>query len=698
MQKTIRVYRKTGFDGINIPSNQTVVETASVGSKNYTGYFIREDIDCPIIRINDTYDNLKDVDYVSISSDFGPDYTPEQGTKFNEFARTKVLSTETMFYFAIPKALSPKTTAIYLELDALTTMGGAENVYYESGWQTRGHVSEKEDVLFSNVADEDFMPSQELQIKNMQTVDADGGGGDDENDEGGESVNRSGASIDRYGIRSFVVTSTNLSDFYTGSGTGLDDFKAYASRVIEGKVNASDPEAKMYWPFIRCCSNTTTFQTVGETAGANNRSFSLPSTCVYDYDNQDVKDALNKLYSIGQLSLQSSYNIPGKWLTNPTESTDHHFATISGVFQQPSTSIKYKLPDTLNIRNNKCHAMFRKVALQSVASGDLCIKKISEVYDGIESGSIGLCLWSDPSFMGKPYARFSNINSAEGTSQMLYDGCVKGTQWINNQIVFEGASGGVWESINTGFANASAQRGYDQYMTNLRAQHEKTTRWAQYEAAMYPYEQMQQGMNVASGIAGTVMQAAQGNVGGAINGVMGTVSSAIDMGKMMTMKENVVIPNFQTDLNLNKANSEFEQQKLQQQINENAIGQLRNNNLVAPTVMFSPDANLSLYGINYFIVYETRMADSDIQALDDYFDRFGYSGLHRPLVNGCFDKRSKFNYVQAYDVSIRSDFPMRVRQKGVAQLNAGVRAWKVKPATEHYSNNPSVAPTPDPEP
>ena len=124
-----------------------------------------------------------------------------------------------------------------------------------------------------------------------------------------------------------------------------------------------------------------------------------------------------------------------------------------------------------------------------------------------------------------------------------------------------------------------------------------------------------------------------------------------------------------------------------QQVNENEVDLYKNNNVVAPTIMFTPEQNLGLYGYNKFAIYEIRKSDEDLKSEDMYYQRFGYSGLHRPLTGACFNTRQFYSYVQAFNINIKSNFGLRIRQKAINQLNQGVRVWKVLPDASYYETN-----------
>ena len=138
--------------------------------------------------------------------------------------------------------------------------------------------------------------------------------------------------------------------------------------------------------------------------------------------------------------------------------------------------------------------------------------------------------------------------------------------------------------------------------------------------------------------------------------------------------------NFQSDMSLDK---------LRQAKNENQVGLLKANGIIAPTSIFTPEPNLAMYGYNKFVLYETRKSNVDLRSEDMYYQRYGYNGIHRPLTKACFNCRQYYTYVQAFDVNIKTTLSigMRIKSKAIEQLNNGVRVWKVLPDAQYYETN-----------
>lgn len=612
----ITVYFNTGFNQIDIPATQSVLELAT--KKEYTDfYYLREDVDNPQIRINDAYDNLCDVDYAKIVN---------QSTG------------RISFFFATPHSLAKNTTALALSIDALTTLGGAANLNYISGWQSRGHISAAEDTLFSNLASEDFTPIKELEI--VHTEDVHGGGI-------GQEVKP-------------IITSVNLT-------TAADDLPENKMDVIQGIVSKDATDAVMYFPKLSFPKTIAKYYCYDYARGAY-KSYSIPCSGAYESTGTTTQAGLAKLFSTGQLSLQSSYVIPGEWvggINSEGGSTlpDGVYGGIYGVHRNvPLSNFPYQF--TVNgytIKNKKTYSMFRSFAIMNVGSGDTVTRKPSELYNGDAYPS--LWVWSDPCATGKPYARFSHINS----TPIQYADCVQGLQWNNNQLTMEGASGSFWNSMNFAYQQQNLDR--------QQARNDFDLQVAESDLA-------QRGIEAAINTAANPIGEGIGFAADLIGRTWSGNSSSFN--PQTSFSSIGKFANQTRDTMFNFAQRGSEQA---QRVNENYTTMLKNNNVVAPTVSFSPVQNLGLYGYNYFTVYEVRMQDSDIIAFDRYLQRYGVNGLHRPLTKDCFNVRQYYNYVQAFDINIKSNFGKRIREAAISQLNNGVRTWKVLPDSSYYELN-----------
>lgn len=619
MQGSVTLYFNTGFNGIDIPKSAAVLSSATQKTYNNV-YFIRQDVDNPIIRIQDTYENIEDVDYCKI-----------------------VTNNKTCYYYVgKPETLAQGVQALPLDLDALLTMGGAANLSYVSGWQERGHIAKTDDTLFGNVAAEDWRPSQPLVNADMTTLKMTSSVQDD---------------------LEVVISNIDIGTL----GNSLD-----TQEVIEGVTSADPNTAVMYFPSIKAPTTATAFF-MYDYLNNQNMSFTIPNTAAYNAENTTVKQGLQKLYSCGQLQLQASYKIPKEYVESFVAASDGRYTNITGGHAEtPLNDIPFEYGmGGYTPKNKKVYATYRQISLCAIGSGDMIVKAPEDLYDG-HSTAPTVRLWADMASTGKPYARWAYIKG----STVPFADCVKGLQWANSQLVMEGASGSMWNSINNAFANQSAERAASQNTYNLSTA-------------------LQGGSLTAKGMTIQAQQAQIGALASLPGILMGGDQEAIAGIRQGT---NLIASAAQMDVNLDKlklqmdqakASANFTEQAINQQINENAIGLIKNNNVVAPTVNFTPEQNLGLYGYNYFVAFQTIKSLDDLKSEDQYYQRYGYNGLHRPLTAQCFNERQYYNYVQAFDVNIKSSTPfgLRIRQKAISQLNKGVRVWSVLPDASYYELN-----------
>lgn len=186
---------------------------------------------------------------------------------------------------------------------------------------------------------------------------------------------------------------------------------------------------------------------------------------------------------------------------------------------------------------------------------------------------------------------------------------------------------------------------------------------------------------------GFVLGGAPGAVAGSLPGFVDAASIPYDYAIKEASTRNAVNRTVY-DMIGNEAKRDLIMRARAQEINQTTVGELQSRNVVAPSVMFSPEINLGLYGYNKFGYYETCMHPDDMLEADRYFQRFGYSGLHKPLTAAVFNTRQYYNFVQAFGISIKTQgYGMRIRERAVAQLNSGVRVWHVLPDSSYYDLN-----------
>lgn len=660
MTGTVTLYSQTHFNGIDIPANPAVLATAPVVSILNDVYFERVDVDLDHIDLKIMYPSVRDVDYIKIHNN-------QDNLDF--------------YYRAIPTALAKGTTRMMLQLDALLTLGGAENLDYLSGWQERGHIAKADDTLFSNIVAENWLPSQPLVHANMAKINT--------------SVS-SGASD-----MNMVLTSVDLGSIGT-TDWDMD--------VIEGIPNgAADPE--MYFPAI---SAPKTWD--DEAPGQNRydygvydfidgayKTFSIPGTAVYRYTDAQTYKGLRKLYSAGQLQLQASYILPKEYVSKESGEDygvdNGRFFKVNGIHQE---HLLTNMPFEYTIsgytpKNKKVFATYRSFVITNLASGDTCVKTPEELWNGSATNP-SIWIWSDPCSTGKPYCRFKWIKD----NPIQYADCVRGLQWCSSQVVMEGASGSMWNSLNTAFSNQQIQRDHAAYiqqwntkMTNLKNEGTYLSQQGITKGVGYILQAADMAKDIPKVMGNTI---AEYEGWGGVDGMGGLGDNVDIVGKALKKTLSAMDDYNRYDLKLKNLNNEaqqhnaeknFERQNYLQALNQNGADLAKNNRVVAPSVMFTPEQNLGLYGYNYFVVYEVRKSKEDLISEDQYYQRYGYNGLHRPLVKQCFKERTHYNFVQAFDINLKGLYNMgsRVEAAAIAQLNGGVRVWRELPNVAAYDTN-----------
>ena len=665
---TLTVYMNSGFNSIDRPLTPSVLENAT--KNTYADvYYLREDIDKPTIVVNDNYNALVDADYVKLVSN--------DVTKPNTF------------YYAVTAvhALSGNSVSLTLDLDALLTMGGVSNLS-PSGYQVRGHISRAEDVLFGNTLAEDFVPAQPLKTSPYYYVN-----GNDAQDL--PTTNRDFqivlSNIDLVKLGDNVGSSGNTAiDIIAGiDGNGSEVM--YVPKILS---NNPDDSTEFVLNGLRSSEGSIT----GE-----KHSLKMPSVKAYvlnprvfDPNNPTkVFKGIQVLHSCGQLQLIGSYTLPKEWLVDddydPSLAPDHTWVTNENEVKQLVGALKgedisnlpyeYTPGSGYTIKNKKVYMMFRNYTLLNVASGSMVITPIAEmkyVRNGVTMSYPIVKLWSDVTSMGKPYAKF--ITDLDKNAP--FANIVSGSNWVNNGIILDGASGSLLNNVNNAFAQQEIQKSASQQRLNYGVTKGMISAGYDILAATQKGQALSDFGASASALANINSGASAMSAAGAIGG---RVANALWVQQDINKASLEMLGYGQERAYYDNA---FAEQRFENQAARNRVQNAIANQVVAPTSIYMPDPSLAMYGLNKFICYETMLSDDDVRELDYYFQRFGYN-MHKKLDSTSFDKRDYYTYVQAYDINIKSSgsFGLRVRQKGIAQLASGQRFWKVLPDPSYYESN-----------
>ena len=325
--------------------------------------------------------------------------------------------------------------------------------------------------------------------------------------------------------------------------------------------------------------------------------------------------------------------------------------------------------------------MFRNYTLLNVASGSMVITPIAEmkyVRNGATMAHPIVKLWSDVTSMGKPYAKF--ITDLDKNAP--FANIVSGSNWVNNGIILDGASGSLLNNVNNAFAQQEIQKSASQQRLNYGVTKGMISAGYDILAATQKGQALSDFGASASALANVNSGASALSAAGAIGG---RAANALWVQQDINKASLEMLGYGQERAYYDNA---FAEQRFENQAARNRVQNAIANQVVAPTSIYMPDPSLAMYGLNKFICYETMLSDDDVRELDYYFQRFGYN-MHKKLDSTSFDKRDYYTYVQAYDINIKSSgsFGLRVRQKGIAQLASGQRFWKVLPDPSYYESN-----------
>ena len=380
--------------------------------------------------------------------------------------------------------------------------------------------------------------------------------------------------------------------------------------------------------------------TLNEPDGTS-RAYYLGNIGLFDPSEQKIRNGLAALYSAGQLDLADSYIIPGQFVAEKA-STGGQYSTLINAVQ----SITPTVGKDITTYPRKADYMFGSMVLYNVGSGSQGIQKFSEVDDATVN------IWASLSPTGNPYARFKSIKS----HPYIYDQAVAGMAWIKNAVVMQGASGSIWSQINYAF-----QQGANARETAQNTLNRLTT-------------ELGHAQTVAGYLTGNAGSALSTNtLAGGIGAVFGLVTNAPAM-----RAEGI---NYKLQQEHNRISEAATSASAQQ----NAIANMKANN-VAPFADFIPDINKALFTSNEFGLYVINTDSDDRARLREYFNRYGYAGLYKPLTWANIHVKTKVNFIQCEGVVLKhSHYPLRDTTKCAQLLEAGLFLWDERPNAAAFS-------------
>lgn len=375
----------------------------------------------------------------------------------------------------------------------------------------------------------------------------------------------------------------------------------------------------------------------------------------FDGDNAIVQNGLSVLYSAGQLELQDSYTVPRGYLSASVSANG-----IMNDFHNVSKEVVCPVTPDITGYPRKADYLFGEYVLFSASTGNMDVESFHDVKDN------KILLWAVITPGGSPIARFKGIKN----HAYPYDKIVAGMPWMKKAITMQGASGSMWNQINNAFAQQTQNRA--EAMNQSRNQIQ-TERMAVRGVQTLTDTAIAAGKLATSGVS-------------VKNWFSGGKDSWESVKGLTDAAANVA--NYAIDVQADMKARQFNAQALEQAQSQITAG-FAQQEMQSPYTSFIPDLNVASFRPNTFGVYIVNTSVKDRERLKNYFRRFGYDGLYKPLTWDEVRVKENVNFIRAEGVVLRHEYyPMRVVRGAAEVLEHGVFLWNKRPNQSLFGNNP----------
>lgn len=379
---TVRAFRNTGFDDINLPSSPAVLAGDDFEYRDYPDIALRQDTDLREFRIDAQWNDIKDTDYIMISDN----------------------DSSSISYYTVDLVtmVSTNTAILNVTLDPINTSNGIDSLQVISGTTKQWHVQNDEFAAYSEM--EDYTPASPIQIWAIEII-----------------FEKEGT------IREFAL-----------STVWLDDLAKIADDYTSGNG------LTVTVPTLPTVSGTGNYQLViGDTTKSktipNTRLYDVTSPLVQEGIRQvrslGIEGAIVDTLAIG--AEWTSYTpIPDNPGTAGIAGTTRYYTPGGG--NDLAFNASYG-----TINNNKAFSgQFQKYQLLSICSGDSITFEMEDLFYREQPDFLSprIIAFSDPSPGGRPYARpFTVKQSHYSDNPFMY--AVQGAEWEKVPITYTTQSG-----------------------------------------------------------------------------------------------------------------------------------------------------------------------------------------------------------------------------------------------------------------
>lgn len=427
MPYVVKLYKKTGFNAVNVPDTPALLETAETLTMPSVDTICDWGLSQIVVQAAES--DIVDVDYCKVGS----------------------------YYYAVgmPEPLAADTWRLPLTYDGLTTRGGPAALTYLDGITERHTVGD--DAMFAYTQDDEYMvPQEALQVTSPVMY------------YGGVATEANTSVV----IES-TIDLTALAAEFSEDGA-LNELKGLTF------TDPADSANEVTVPYVKNVVGQTTY-TIG--TDENAPVVKAPNTRQYMASFDAITKAIGLVRSLGvESAIISQVVYPDRFVTITSPDDDPHVQRVTGLEQSlRAGSLFDYYADAQNKR--LAYGQFNKYCLVTAAGdrGEFLPEQIGEAGD--EAPYIKMK--ADPRPTGGPYFRFAKYMGSESESGFWIN-ALRGLPWANAPLVYQGASGSYQtrqifnnnsqieyntyqEAIRTGYTGMASTQGAQTQLNGLLA-------------------------------------------------------------------------------------------------------------------------------------------------------------------------------------------------------------------------------------
>lgn len=624
-QYAVRCYKSTGFDGVNIPDSLDLLNQFAY--KDYGSVDLRQERFLSYIRLNDTWANVSDYDYVKI------------GTDANAF-----------YYSCTPTMIADDVVELTLLPDWILSAGGIEKALaMVIGGMTTRFIPTNDALGYYEESDALLAPALPLNIQQNWF-----------NPGGSENYTLIESTVD---IPETYAKDTALycSDEESGEGVTIPAIQYINSGTeysLSGLDASSNPVTRLY--------NYRDTATASPSSGSVIPVYATLRYGVAKLRTIGVEDSV-KQFLIPQALVTPTYSSVSLCArtTGTPSGSDRYITKMTGNTGSFTTGINYDYTSQGSdiVWQRILTSEYTKYGIVT-ASGESCEFNPAEILETGSPTSPSVRWIADPRPDGKPYFRFKEVNSDASTGANFFRSSVSGLNWKQVSMLFTGVSGSALNTLAYQNSRKVADTNYENSMAMLNLEQEQRGQTRVFNQAN----------NIASGIGGVIGSALSGDIGGA-------VQRGINAGFAVAGTEL----QYSQETEMNSLSIANQTALYQAQKNQELSALAVQNSIAVPTVTIPYNSELirDFYG-NGCLVYRYVYDGVDIARINKILSMYGYKHT-KPVVASDYFNHQNFDYVECKGLSV-TGLPKYWCNGLSAQLNNGVRVWHVKPHPKYYEN------------